>query len=162
MVAAWFAVADAAVARGTSGSGTRLGTMICMAVTSKARAMPRMKATTRISSRDIVAGQQRDQQRGGRDRLDDLAGDQHEAAVVAIGHLSDHEEQQHRGNELDQPDQAEIERIVGQRVELPADRDDQHVVADRHGDPREPEQHERPVAQDGIWLVSHCLGTCQP
>ena len=33
MVAVWFAVAEAATARGTSGSGTRLGTTICMAVT---------------------------------------------------------------------------------------------------------------------------------
>ena len=55
MVAAWFAVAEPATARGTSGSGTRFGTTICITVTSKARATPRMKATPRINSRDISA-----------------------------------------------------------------------------------------------------------
>ena len=54
MVAAWFAVADAATARGTSGSGTRLGTRICITVTSNARAMPRMNDTARISSREVL------------------------------------------------------------------------------------------------------------
>ena len=73
---------------------------------------------------------------------------QHHAPVVAVGHLADDEKQQHRRDELDQPDQPEIERIAGQRIKLPADRHDQHLVADRDRQAREPEQHERPVAQD--------------
>ena len=44
IVAVWFAVAEPATARGTSGSGTSLGTMICIAVSSKARAMPMTNA----------------------------------------------------------------------------------------------------------------------
>ena len=90
--------------------------MICITVTSKARAMPRMKAVPRISSREMAPVSTRDEQRRGRDRLDQLAADQQQAAVVAVGDLPYHEEQQHRGDELDQPDEAEIERVAGQRV----------------------------------------------
>ncbi len=152
MVAAWFAVADAATARGTSGSGTSDGRMLCITVTSNARAMPRMSAVARMTLARDRAGQHRGQQGRGRDRLDDLAADQQQAAVVAVGDLPDDEEQQHRRDELDQPDQAEIERIAGQRIKLPADRHDQHLVARRDEQARAPEQHERPVTQDGVWV----------
>ena len=54
MVALWFAVAEPATARGTSGSGTRLGTIVCIAVSSKARAPPITNAMPRISSREIA------------------------------------------------------------------------------------------------------------
>ncbi len=54
IVALWFAVAEPATARGTSGSGTRLGTMVCIAVSSNARAAPSTKAAPRINSREIA------------------------------------------------------------------------------------------------------------
>ena len=119
--------------------------------------MPRMKDVARISSREIAPVSTADQQGRGRHRLDQLAADQQQAAVVAVGDLAHHEEQQHRGNELDQPNEAEIERVAGQRIELPGHRHDEHLVARRDREAREPEQHERPVAQDGVWCGCHLV-----
>ena len=159
MVALWFAVAEPATARGTSGSGTRLGTMVCIAVSSKARAPPITNATPRISSREIAPETAAIEQHGRHDRFDRLAGRQDEAAVVAIGHLPDHQHQQDAGDELHQADEAEVERVAGQLVELPADRHHQHLVAGRGRDPRKPEQHERAVLQDGVWMFGSHRGT---
>jgi hypothetical protein len=45
------------------------------------------------------------------------------------------EEKTDRRDELDEPDQAERERAVGQRVHLPADRDCIDLKRDRRGNP---------------------------
>src|SRR5271169_6086123 len=62
--------------------------------------------------------------------------------------MPDQERQDHRRHELDQPDQAEIERAVGQLVELPADHQRHHLVAGRRAHARQPEQHEGPMLQE--------------
>ena len=143
-------MAEPATARGTSGSGTSPGTRICITVSSKARAMPMKKAMRENQLAADRAEQDGGEQARRRDRLDRLARRQDLAAVMAVRHLADDQHQRDRRNELDQSDQPEIERIAGQLIELPADRDREHLVADRGADPRAPEQHERPVAQDGV------------
>ena len=152
MVAVWFAVAEPATARGTSGSGTRLGTTICITVTSNARATPRMKAVPRMTSREIAPVRTEVNRTAAAIASIAWQAMSTRAPVVAVGHLPDDEKQQHRGDELDQSDKPEIERIAGQRIKLPADRHDEHLVAERDRQAREPEQHERPVAQDGVGM----------
>ena len=126
--------------------------MICITVTSNARAMPRMNAVARINSREIAPVSTATSRVAAATASIDLATDQQQAAVVTVGDLPNHKEQEHRGNELDQSNEAEIERIAGQRIELPRHRNDEHLIASRHGQAREPEQHEWPVMQDGVGL----------
>src|ERR1019366_2924625 len=96
-----------------------------------------------------VAGQDAGQQ--GRDdhdrgeRIDAVRGAHDQAAVVTVGGVAYQQRQHDRRHELDQPDQAEIERAVGELVDLPADGHGQHLVAHGGGEPRQPEQHEGPV-----------------
>jgi len=59
------------------------------------------------------AADRADRKSGGRQSLDDLAGPNHDAAVVAIGDVADQHAQHHHREELHQPDQAEIERAAG-------------------------------------------------
>ena len=61
--------------------------------------------------------------------------------------------EQRRRNELGQPDEPEIERIVGDVVHLPGDRDRLHLQGDGAGDPRHPIERERPVAAEGRWAA---------
>ena len=64
-----------------------------------------------------------------------------------IGGLADHQRQHDDGKELHQADQAEVERIVGEIVKLPADRDRLHLVGAAGRGAGAPEQHERALAQ---------------
>ena len=81
-------------------------------------------------SRPVAArhGQNRDSK-----RLDDLRRGGDGAAVVAIRHMAGEKKQRDGGNELHQPDEAELERASGQRIHLPADRDRLHLQRDRGG-----------------------------
>ena len=69
---------------------------------------------------------------------DHLADAHDHAPVVAVGDMARDQHEQRRRNELGQPDQAEIERIVGDVVHLPADRHRLHLQGDGAGDPRHP------------------------
>ena len=51
------------------------------------------------------------------ERLADL---QQAAPVVAVGHLARHQHERRHRQELDQPDQPEVERTAGERIHLPA------------------------------------------
>jgi hypothetical protein len=92
-----------------------------------------------------LQGAEREQ--GGTNRLDHLAGARNGAAVEMIGGLADRQRQHDDGKELHQADQAEVERIVGEVVELPADRDRLHLVGAAGRGAGAPEQHERAMAQ---------------
>ena len=127
--------------------------MVCIAVSSNARAAPITKAAPRISSREIAPESAAISSAPAIDRLDDLAGRQDRAAVIAIGHLPDHQHQQDAGDELHEADEPEVERIAGQFVELPADRHHQHLVGHRGRHAREPELHERAVPQDEVGVI---------
>jgi hypothetical protein len=53
-------------------------------------------------------------------------------------------DQRHRDDryELHQPDQAEVERVAGHRVDLPTDRDRKHLIGGRRSGPSAPEIRE--------------------
>ena len=128
MMAVWLAVADAAIARGNSGGGTMPGTSVCMVGVSKARAVPLTNRIASITSRSSQAAERAEREGRGGQRLDDLAGADHDAAVVAVGDVADHEAEHHHGKELHEADEAEVEGAAGQFVDLPADRDRLHLV----------------------------------
>jgi hypothetical protein len=63
-----------------------------------------------------------------RQASDDLADPHYSSAVVPVRHVARAKDEQHRGAELDQPRQSEIEGAVRQRVDLPADSDGGYLV----------------------------------
>ena len=159
MMAVCVAVADAAIARGNSAGGTMPGTSVCMVGVSKARAVP---LTNRMASID-VAGQQAaeraERKRRGGQRLDHLAGADHDAAVVAVGDLADHEAEHHHREELHEPDQAEVEGAAGQLIDLPADRDRLHLIGGVGRGARAPIGDERAVLRAGRVIGRLSSGT---
>ena len=72
------------------------------------------------NQRDRDAGQQRDRQ------------SQHEASRHAVGKLAGGNRQEEYRCEFEQPDEAEIERMVVDVVHLPADRDSDHLARAVH------------------------------
>ena len=73
-----------------------------------------------------------------------------EAAVEQVEQLPGDHRHRHDREELHQPDEAEIERIVGQLVDLPADRDALHHEGAVAEGARAPEQHERAMARQAL------------
>ena len=88
-----------------------------------------------------------DGQRERRQRLAHLAGGDDEAAIEQIGDLADDDREAHQRHELHEPDEAEIEGIVGEFIDLPADGDPLHHVGAVSEGARAPEQHERAVTR---------------
>src|SRR6185437_92358 len=95
---------------------------------------------------EMSAQQGGDQNHGGQ-RVSTLRAAHDQAPVVAVGGVADQQRQHDRRHELNEPDQAEIERAVGQLVDLPADGHSQHLIAHGGGEPRDPEQNERSLLQ---------------
>ena len=122
MIAVCCAVADAAIARGSSAIGTMPGSSACMVGISNARAVPRQEQDGEhgLAVEPALHGADRERERG--QRLDDLADAGDHAAVEEIEHLSGDDRGRDQRKELHQADEAEIERIIGQGVDLPADR----------------------------------------
>ena len=84
-----------------------------------------------------------------------------EAAIEQIGDLADDDREPHHRHELGEPDQAEVEGVVGELVDLPADGDTLHHVGAVGEGARAPEQHERGMARQrrGGGVLGHaCLG----
>ena len=63
-----------------------------------------------------------------------------------VGDMARDEHEEERRQELREADEPEVERTPGQRVDLPADGDGEHLVRDHREYAREPEQHERALA----------------
>ena len=76
-----------------------------------------------------------DGENGDRQRFDHFAEEGDHAPVVAVGDMAGEQEESGHRDELHEPDQAEMERAAGQRVHLPADRDDLDLQRDRGRDP---------------------------
>src|SRR5262249_7306864 len=80
--------------------------------------------------------------------------------IVPVGEMARHQDEQEGRDKLHQPDEAEIERVVGELVHLPADRHRLHVQRNGGGNARGPELDERPLPQQrnrrglahGFWL----------
>ena len=73
----------------------------------------------------------------------DRDADRHDgAAAKAVGDRAGDEHEQQRRKELREADEAEVERIAGQVVDLPADRDRLDLHGEARGEPRQPVFHE--------------------
>ena len=73
------------------------------------------------------------------------------APVVAVGHVTYGKRQHHHGHELHEPDEPQIERASGQRVEMPADGDPLPSKGDRRADAG------KPIEGEG-WVPDECTG----
>ena len=147
MMAVWLAVADAAIARGNNSGGTIPGTSVCMVGVSNARAVPLTNRIASITSRREKAAERADREGRRGQRLDDLAGADHDAAVVTVGDMADQQAQHHHRKELHEADEAEIEGAAGQFVDLPADRHRLHLIGAVGRGARAPIGHERAMLE---------------
>jgi hypothetical protein len=86
------------------------------------------------------------QQRGNQ-AFADLANLRDAAAVVTVGGVACGKHQQRRGNELHQPDQAELKSAASQFVDLPAHRDGGDLVGIFREAARSQKAQERAVAE---------------
>ena len=149
MIATCVADAAAAVARGSSATGTMPGSSVVSVVCSNARQAPITNTTASSDSRRHHAERGADRQRRRGEPADQLAGPHDHAPVVAVGDVAGDQHEQGGGEELDQPDQPEVERVAGQVVHLPAHRHRLHLQRDGAGHPGDPIERERPVLAKG-------------
>ena len=96
------------------------------------------------------AGDGTDGQGGGGEALQRLADLQQAAPVVAVGHLARHQHERRHRQELDQPDQPEVERTAGERIHLPGHRHPQHLKGQGGAGPCAPIEHEWAMPQDRV------------
>ena len=76
-------------------------------------------------------------------------------SIVAVGQMAGHQHQQEGRDELDETDEAEVERIAGQVVHLPSHRDRLHGERKGGAEASDPELDERPLAQQGGRGIGH-------
>jgi hypothetical protein len=145
MTAVCCALAEAAIARGNSFADTMPGSSAWMVGISKGRARREQNRQHGVAGERVARGA--DGKRERRSRLAQLADGDDEPTVEQIGDLADDDREPHQRQELHQPDQAEIEGIVGELVDLPTHRDALHHVGAVGEGARAPEQHERAVAR---------------
>ena len=73
------------------------------------------------------------------------------APVVTVGNRAGNEDKQQRRQELHQPDDAEIERVAGHVIDLPADRDRHDLSGEAHHEASLPIEQETAVAEGGTF-----------
>ncbi len=78
---------------------------------------------------ESVIGEHEQQQRAHEHQA--VATQQDAPSVVRIGEVPGRQDQQHERQELREPDQAEVEWLARDLVDLPADRDGLHLHRDR-------------------------------
>ena len=91
-----------------------------------------------------------DREQPGRQALDRLTRDDDAAALETIGGVPGRQRQEQRRRELHETHQAELEGAAREVVNLPADRDRQHLKGEAGRQPGSPELDERGVTTDGI------------
>ena len=73
------------------------------------------------------------------ERFGKLADAHDGAAVETVGDRAGDEDEEQRRRELDEADEAEVERVAGEVIDLPADRDADHLRGERGEETRRPE-----------------------
>ncbi len=149
MVAACIAEAEAATARGNSAAGTRFGSSAWVVGISKARAVPRAKARTKIMLRVISPEAGAEHQCHRHQGLAGLAEGGDPASVVAVGNMPGVEHEQYPREEFDQAYQAQVEDIAGQFVDVPANGHGEHLEGAGGADAGQPEGEEGAMAEQG-------------
>src|SRR6185437_5094844 len=99
------------------------------------------RSEEKIASQNTL--EQRTSDNHGGQYVDALCHESRQTSVVTVGGVSDQKRQHDGRDELYQSHKAKIQSTVGKLVDLPADRQGQHLIAHGRGKPREPEQHER-------------------
>ena len=79
----------------------------------------------------------------------------HEPPLDAVGELACREREDRQRHEFREPDEAEVERVAVDRVDLPADRDDEHLQREAVRERGRPEQREVAQPQRGGQAVPH-------
>ena len=120
--------------------------------------MPNRPSTgeDRAGAAQAADGQQQDRQRA--ERLEEDGQRHDQPAPEAVGGGARHQHQQQRRQELDDADEAEIERIAGEVVDLPADRDRDDLGRKGRQEPRRPEAQESAMAEGSVALVDGVSG----
>ena len=136
-----------ATARENSEFGTRFGMIACPAGIENARATPNTTITANTGQATARPGEREREQCERAEELERDAEREDQRAVVPVRDVARGQHQQHERQELRQADEAEVERIAGDRVDLPADRDRLHLHGDRGEQPRRQEAHEVRVFQ---------------
>jgi hypothetical protein len=77
------------------------------------------------------------------------------AARETVGDLPRGQGENQERQELREPDEAEVERILVDQVDLHADRDDEHLEREPARERRRPEERERAHAQSGGQALPH-------
>ena len=94
-----------------------------------------------------VSAGERDQDEDRRDHdLEDEADGNNRASREAVGDLSRRQSEDQQRQELRQPDQAEVEWILVDQIDLDTDRDDEHLQREPACERRSPEKRERAQA----------------
>ena len=65
-----------------------------------------------------------------------------EAARDPVGEVPGRQREDRQRRELEEADQAEVERVLVDRVDLPPDRDRDHVLGEAHAEDRRPQERE--------------------
>ena len=129
------------------GRGTTSGTSAVMAGFSKACAAPSSDDQAEDARLALPAADRAQGEGRGRGGLHRLAQRRDQATIAPIGHLPDHQGEDHHRQELGEADQPQVERAAGEGVELPAHRDAEHGEPHVGEDARGQQQRERRVAQ---------------
>ncbi len=95
-----------------------------------------------------------DEDRRDHDLEDEADGDDR-AAREAVGDLPRGQGENQQRQELGEPDEAEVERILVDQVDLHADRDDEHLEREPARERRRPEERERAQAQSRGQALPH-------
>ena len=136
-----------AIALGRISRGTRLGASAPSAGPAKARATPSRAATPNRIGRLMNPPQVAAEQDQGAQQFERDDGARDDPAVEPVGGPAADRRQHEQGHELDEPDEAELERrlayahrLARDVVDLPADDDDHRHLRDGRGQPRQPER----------------------
>ena len=73
----------------------------------------------------------------------------------AVGQLAGGQREEEQRQELGEPDEPEVQRVLAYRVDLPPDRDERHLQRERLGDERHPEEREVAVPERGSAAATH-------
>ncbi len=105
---------------------------------------------------ELVGAGERDQHENRRDHdLEDEADGDDRAARETVGDLPRGQGENQERQEFREPDEAEVERILVDQVDLHADRDDEHLKREPARERRRPEERERAHAQSGGQALPH-------
>ena len=145
----WPATPRSASAPGTSSVGTISGVIARAAGLPTTFATPATRREPRNGQSSRCARQRHEDERDGdRDREHERAG-RDRAPRQPVGDLPGREREERQRQELHQPDEAEVERVAVDRVDLPADRDREHLRREPVREERRPEKPEVADLQRG-------------